>query len=508
MKGYKYLFLLVAMFTAFVTNAQNKKHDWGLGVSGGIYSYSAILERKLTNPYEYRLGANISVSRYFNNNFDVSFQGNRSRINYPTTFLKGEPAEYEETHIYGANFSLKYKLDNGYILREHSLFAPYITFGAGASMTTLVSGLTYSAPVGLGVQINTSQNTSLVFESQYNHDFIGALSYMQHNVGLKIHIGKANKKRVLETRERTQERQYEKIQKYREEQRIAQAQKAQERLDDMNAQGLVAKMMTMEEDADLLNTGTIVLNDEQATVVSSTTSSKPKEVEIVMDSNTKPVVTETTSTVAVQTISAPPTKPRMEEIELSLEEKPNFSKPEQIKEKVSPEIVPVLDKVTLPVAPTKPKEEVVEVIKPKPTTSEVAAEQPKPIQDNNICRNKEVDLSAIGEKINFDSDRYRVRPRMYDELDEIVSILKECNQHSYVIIAHTDSDGNYEYNKDLAKKRAVAIKKYLMDRGIESSRLKVVAYGSSVPIAPNTSSNNKAKNRRIEFRLNRSSFDE
>lgn len=521
----KYLFLWGLLLIGFVTNAQNKKYDWSIGANSGIYSYSAVLERKLTNPYEYKIGANVTVSRYLNNHFDLSLQGNRSPINYPTSILNGEPIKYEETDLYGANFTLKYKFDNGYILKENTMFAPYLMLGAGASFTTLVPEVTYIAPVGLGVQVHVGQRTSLIFESQYNHDFTGSLSYMQNNIGLRVHFGKANKKRVQATRQRQRERKYAKVRKYREEQRLAQAQKAKERLERMKAEGLIGNMMTMEEDEGLLNTEMIVLNNEQAPILAA--PSKPKEATVVQSVVTKPEA---------------PEKPKVEE---SITPKPST-------EEILPESPAVVTEEKPIVAPTKPKKEVVaevakpkpiptkpkvreavvEVSKPMPSTPQSLVEKPKveekpvyeieetfeepieeevaekPMKEDKVCQNREAELSEIGANINFDSDRYRIRSRMHADLDKIIKILKECEHNSYVIIAHADSDGDYEYNKKLSKRRAIVIKKYLMDHGIDGSRLTIVAYSSSVPLAPNTSSDNKAKNRRIEFKLNRKSFDE
>lgn len=546
MKRYKYLFLLVLLLTVFVTNAQNKKYDWSIGTNGGIYSYSAVLENKWSNPYEYKIGANLTVSRYLNNNFDLTLQGNRSPINYPTAILDGEPIKYEATYLYGANFQLKYKFDNGYILKEHTMFAPYVIVGGGASLTTLAPNVTYVAPVGLGVQVHVGQRTSLIFESQYNHDFVGSLSYMQNNIGLRVHFGKANKKRVQATRKRERERRYAKIRKYREEQRLAQAQKAKERLEKMKAEGSIGNMMTMEEDADLLDTETIVLNNEQPPVVSNTNTapSKPKEATIATETSIRPEVSSTTPMVE-ESPSKPtkPTKPTKPSVETKpkIKEKPPMPKPKQSREEVISESELIVEEEPT-AAPAKPKEKVVETVKPKPIPSkpkpkeevvEVIKPTPpkpqppivkpeveekptpvieeevaeKPIKDENVCRNREAELSEIGANINFDSDRYRIRSRMHADLDKIINILEECEENSYVIIAHADSDGDYEYNKKLSKRRAIVIKKYLMDHGIDGSRLTVVAYSSSVPVAPNTSSGNKAKNRRIEFKLNRKSFD-
>lgn len=550
MKWYKYLLLSVLLLTVFVTNAQNKKYDWSIGTNGGIYSYSAVLERKWSNPYEYKIGANLTVSRYLNQNFDLTLQGNRSPISFPVAILDGEPIKYQDAYLYGANFQLKYKLDNGYILKENTMFAPYVMLGSGASFSTLTSDINYIVPVGLGVQVHVGERTSLIFESQYNHDFIGPLSYMQNNIGLRVHFGKANKKRLKATRKRERERRYAKIRKYRAEQRLVQAQKAKERLERMKAEGLVSNMISMEEDADLLDTETIVLSDEQVPIISNvnTAPSKPKEATIVREIETtlKPVVTQSETSPTAPIIPESPGKPTIEETEPQLEEKPPIPKPKPMKEVV--ESMPIEEASN--VAPIKPKKEVVEtVVKPKPIPAkpkpaeevttvtkpmlpkpqppveklkveekpiyeieeefeeQVAETVEKPIKDENACRNRAPELSEIGANINFDSDRYRIRSRMHEDLDKIINILKECESNSYVIIAHADSDGDYEYNKKLSKRRAIVIKKYLMDRGIDGSRLTVVAYSSSVPLAPNTSSDNKAKNRRIEFKLNRKSFD-
>ena len=70
-----------------------------------------------------------------------------------------------------------------------------------------------------------------------------------------------------------------------------------------------------------------------------------------------------------------------------------------------------------------------------------------------------------------------------------------------LIIGHTDSVGNEDSNRELSTKRAQAVKDWLVEKGISSSRIKVVGKGEAEPIASNETSDGRAKNRRIEFEV-------
>jgi hypothetical protein len=67
------------------------------------------------------------------------------------------------------------------------------------------------------------------------------------------------------------------------------------------------------------------------------------------------------------------------------------------------------------------------------------------------------------------------------------------------IEGHTDSRGNSDYNRELSKKRAESVKKYLIDKGIKEDRLETVGWGPDKPIASNKKRKGRAKNRRVEF---------
>ena len=64
---------------------------------------------------------------------------------------------------------------------------------------------------------------------------------------------------------------------------------------------------------------------------------------------------------------------------------------------------------------------------------------------------------------------------------------------------HTDSDGDAARNQSLSQVRAEAVRKVLVDQGIDGARLTAKGYGSTKPIAKNDSPEGKANNRRVEF---------
>jgi len=67
------------------------------------------------------------------------------------------------------------------------------------------------------------------------------------------------------------------------------------------------------------------------------------------------------------------------------------------------------------------------------------------------------------------------------------------------ITGHTDNVGDFYLNVQLSKDRAKAVADYLVEKGIDESRLDSKGMGSLYPLAPNTSEENKIKNRRVEF---------
>jgi len=69
------------------------------------------------------------------------------------------------------------------------------------------------------------------------------------------------------------------------------------------------------------------------------------------------------------------------------------------------------------------------------------------------------------------------------------------------ITGHTDNTGDVDYNLALSKNRAEAVARYLINKNIQSQRIKTMGYGITKPITENNSPEGKAKNRRVEILL-------
>jgi len=103
--------------------------------------------------------------------------------------------------------------------------------------------------------------------------------------------------------------------------------------------------------------------------------------------------------------------------------------------------------------------------------------------------------------ILFDLGKTQIHESSLDILEEAVLELND-NKNSYIIIdGHTDDIGTPSSNRVLSYKRAQAVKEYLKEMGIDEKRLITVGHGDEQPAAPNTSSEGRAKNRRVIMTL-------
>jgi outer membrane protein OmpA-like peptidoglycan-associated protein len=120
---------------------------------------------------------------------------------------------------------------------------------------------------------------------------------------------------------------------------------------------------------------------------------------------------------------------------------------------------------------------------------------------------KETELLETGmirlQNINFDSGTATLKPESYPSLDEVGNILKKWPALRIEIGGHTDSQGSEEFNQKLSEDRAKAVLNYLLDKfpALNPEQITSVGYGETKPIAPNDTAFNRAKNRRVEFRV-------
>jgi outer membrane protein OmpA-like peptidoglycan-associated protein len=101
--------------------------------------------------------------------------------------------------------------------------------------------------------------------------------------------------------------------------------------------------------------------------------------------------------------------------------------------------------------------------------------------------------------IQFGTGSDQIKPSSYVILDQIVKVLIENPAYKVEVQGHTDNIGKPETNLKLSERRALAVRSYLIEKGINADRITAKGYGDTVPVASNKTAAGRAKNRRVEF---------
>jgi outer membrane protein OmpA-like peptidoglycan-associated protein len=102
--------------------------------------------------------------------------------------------------------------------------------------------------------------------------------------------------------------------------------------------------------------------------------------------------------------------------------------------------------------------------------------------------------------VNFNYNSAELTKDAKKELDEVIGALKDpkVKDVEVIISGHTDATGSAGYNQKLSERRALSVKSYLVQQGIDKKRLTAAGYGKSKLLLPEQPDN--ALNRRVEFR--------
>ncbi len=107
-------------------------------------------------------------------------------------------------------------------------------------------------------------------------------------------------------------------------------------------------------------------------------------------------------------------------------------------------------------------------------------------------------------QIGFPGGGIDLDPMAKAKLDIILEFVKaDPSINSFQIDGHADNSGNRLTNRDLSRRRALAVQEYLKAHGIPVEQISVRFHGERYPLVPNTSEANRAKNRRVTLRLDR-----
>lgn len=109
--------------------------------------------------------------------------------------------------------------------------------------------------------------------------------------------------------------------------------------------------------------------------------------------------------------------------------------------------------------------------------------------------------TVILRNVFFDTDKFNLKPTSEVELDKLVDFLVKNPVLKIELGGHTDDQGETTYNQKLSENRAKAVLDYLVNKGIDASRLSAFGYGESKPMATNSDEQGRAQNRRTEFKV-------
>lgn len=105
------------------------------------------------------------------------------------------------------------------------------------------------------------------------------------------------------------------------------------------------------------------------------------------------------------------------------------------------------------------------------------------------------------QNVLFDFDKAELLDDSIEELDKLYQHLEENKTLNITIYGHTDNVGLDSRNKELSEQRAEAVSNYFIQKGLSPERIKWFGFGADAPITTNDTDENRAKNRRVEFKL-------
>ncbi len=112
-----------------------------------------------------------------------------------------------------------------------------------------------------------------------------------------------------------------------------------------------------------------------------------------------------------------------------------------------------------------------------------------------------MERTILLDDVLFDFDKSTVKPEGAAILDRLVVFMNENKDAKVSLSGYTDNIGTEAYNLKLSDRRWMSGRDYLVKKGVDSSRVSGQGFGETKPIADNKTAAGRAKNRRVEIKV-------
>lgn len=193
----KKIILIGLIVLGFATvKAQNESGKWSFGASISAIDFSGPQTKQYFNLKNYRGNQRYFVGRYLNPSFNLKGDFTFGKVWFPKVSAYPNVVDkiYENRHIYDFGVNVEYKLNNGYILKEEAIVAPYIFTGLG--LNTIIdygkangTDVNTYIPFGVGLTVRATNWLSFNLQTAYKLNLDNSFDYTQHSAGVVLNFG-------------------------------------------------------------------------------------------------------------------------------------------------------------------------------------------------------------------------------------------------------------------------------------------------------------------------------